>query len=427
MKNKKIIVIFSAIAAVIAAMVMIMFFDDIREVIAGDDTSITDDKHNTDTDAEASEDRGYCFMTYSPLKTNEYFFTHNCYEKAKAAVETGEYESVYDYVYDTDFDHDALTKAEAAVEAGEATSVIEYMSNHEDSGKMAFLLYFDPMYAAGWGCYIDQSGLTGDSPILYAEQDLPVPQQPDAAIQRFLDNPEEWDEAIARISSYLWSKDASSEIKELTDYTSGMYAKMDGITDGIPAVIVAQTENAGGHFIIITLEGIELKFRLECGYQPIEIPNWTPSIELIPDNPTKYSKDSADDPLNAKGAEDSDANAPDPSNHENSTEQTPDPEPEKNNPDVYDPPEPPTEAPTEQPTTEGSKVDPNSDSGSTIVDDTNGTTETTPDGKEGVVQAGDDEDHPDLNTVVKDPEQRNTTEEQFDNETTYDPDFTAPE
>ena len=284
---------------------------------------------------------------------------------------------------------------------------------------------------AKWrSCYISilcTKGISGDDPILYAEKDLPVPQQPDAATQRFLENSEEWDAAIARISSYIWSKDTTAEVKELLDYTSGMYAVKDGITDGIPAVIVANTTNAGGHFIVITLDGVELRFRLECGYQPIEIPNWEPSITTVPDNPKKYSKDPNDDPLKGKGADDSDANAPDPKNHKNKTDPTKDPDPEKNNPDKLETPDPPTEEPTEEPTTEGTKVDPSSDSGSTIVDDTNGKTEKTDDGKDATVQAGDGEDHGDFNKIVKDPEKRNTTEEQFKDVTTYDEDFTAPE
>ncbi|MBR3377982.1 hypothetical protein IKG50_01485 [Candidatus Saccharibacteria bacterium] len=426
MKNRGLIVGITAILVVIVGAVLLLFYDDIRDgVLAkGDGGEEATTEAATEDTAEA---RGHIFMTYSELKTNEYFFAYNCHEKAKAAVKSGKYETVLDYIYDTDFDHDALSKAYEAVEAGKSSSVLDYMSKHEDAGKMAFLLYFDPMYASAWGCYLDQKGVSGDNPILYAEKDLPVPQQPDAATQRFLENSEEWDAAIARISSYIWSKDATSEVKELLDYTSGMYAVKDGITEGIPAVIVANTTNAGGHFIVITLNGVELKFRLECGYQPIEIPNWEPSITTVPDNPKKYQKDPADDPLNGKGAEDSDANAPDPKNYENDETETPDPKPEENNPGHYDPPEPPTEAPTEEPTTEGTKVDPSSDSGSTIVDDTNGKTEKSDTGKDATVQAGDGQDHGDFNKIVKDPEKRNTTEEQFKNETTYDEDFTAPE
>lgn len=422
MKGKYLIISTAVLA--IAALLIVIFFDDIRDVVfAADDVSNIDTATDTTTDAE----REYIFMTYSTLKTNDYFFAYNCYEKANEAVESGKYESVKDYVYDTDFDHDALTKAKAAVEAGEVSSELEYMQNHEDAGKMAFLLHYDPMYAAAWACYIDQSGLTGDSKILYAEQELPVPQQPDAAIQRFIDNSQEWDEAIVRIESYLWAKDAEASIDELDNYTSGMYAVKDGITDGIPAVIVANTQNAGGHFIIITVNGVSLRFRLECGYQPIEIPNWTPQITTIPDNPKKYVKDPKDDPLNNPDAPESDAWAPDPTNYNPDKTETEDPNPEVNNPDELVTPEPPTEEPTtEAPDTDGKTVDPQDETGSD-ADDDNGKTTTTKDDKDAEIVAGDGEDHQNFNDVNKDPNQQNTTEEKFDDHTTYDPDLEAPE
>jgi hypothetical protein len=354
--------------------------------------------------------RKYVFLTYSGDKLGEYNFFEDCNAKAEQAVADGRANSVLEYVYDQNFDRDALTKAEEAVSNNEASSVLEYMRKHEDSGKMAFLLYYDPMYAAAWGCYLDQKGVTGKDKILYAEQDLPVPQQPDAAILRFCKNTEEWDAAIARVSSYLFAKDNAYELKFLNNYTSSMYAKKDGITEGTPAVIVRNTTNAGGHFILITYtmedgSKVELKLRLECGYQPIDIPNWTPSKDTpVPDNstpvepPEKEKKDKKDDPSNNSEAPNYDFWSPDMKNHDPDTTVTKKPV----SPDSYVAPEPPTEATTESTTEDtGSVVPPETDSGSKIVDDTDGKTEKHDD-KEYEVDAGNGKDNGDL-TDIADP------------------------
>ena len=431
-KNNILLILIFLMAIVI---LIILFFKPLMSIVSADDDV---DKKQEATTEEAKDDpasRDYVFMTYSPDKGGEYFFFEDCYSKAEEAVAAGRAESIIDYVYDTDFDKEALTKAQEAVTKGEAESVLDYMRKHDDSGKMAFLLYYDPMYASAWGCYLDQMGVTGDNPILSAEQDLSVELRPDAATQRFIDNPEDWEDAITRIEDILWDESNTIELKELDNYTSGMYAVKDGVAEGIPSVVVRETTNAGGHFICITYKGTELKFRLECGYQPVDIPNWTPSGPSVPDNPKTpetpktppelESKEPKNDPMNNTEAPNYDYYEPDPTSpRETSTEQTKDPEPEKNNPSEYKAPETPTEEPAATQPSDGTEVDPKNDSN--ISDDTDGKTETTKDGKSGEVTADDDKDNGNFNDNVND--NKNPAEDGYtDGSTPADDNFTAPE
>ena len=431
-KRKTVAFLFATLIIIVAMATLALFWDDISGTVFADSYVSEGEPDFTEADGE----RDYIFLTYSSHKLGDYNFWEDCYAKAEAAVEDGRADSVMEYIMDTDFDHDALKKARAAVEAGDAESVLEYMHNHPDSGKLAFVLHFDPMFAGTFGCYLDQKGITGDSKILYAEQDLAVAERPDAAVSRFISNPEEWEAAIARIASYLWAKDNAYAVKDLDNYTSSMYALSDD--DGIPSVVVRNTTNAGGHFVVISYKDgsnvVELKFRLECGYQPVEIPNWEPEISSPPvdDNPpapptteqpptteitppTPEPKDPEKDITKNPQAPDYDFYSSDP-NQENSTEQTKDPEPEKNNPDEYKAPDPPTEAPTEQPTTEQPSVPDTTDSGSKIIDDSNGQDTTAQNGKPATTTAGDGQDHGNYTDQTQNNPQ--PTEEPFKNTTT---------
>ena len=420
-KNSRIIVLSCTVFALLMLLLVVAFWEPLCSIVRADDrsgetteTATTEEPTSEETATDATENghRDYLFFTYSDSKLGDYNFFEDCYEKAQQAVEDKRADSIMDYVLDEDFDHDALTKAEAAVEAGEVDDELEYMRNHEDSGKMAFLLYFDPMYAAAWGCYIDEKGIV-DEKILAEEQDLSIEQRPDAAITRFIEDQDAWDKAIAQISDIIWANDNIYEIKDLDNYTSSMYAIAE--EDGIPSVVVRNTENAGGHFIVISYKKadgtiVELKFRLECGYQPVDVPHWTPEpgTPKIPDNPKTppdelESKDPQNDPWENEKFKETPAYEPDTTSpREISTEETPDPEPEKNNPDNYKAPEAPTEeATTETPKSDGTTVSPDSPTGSTVTDNSDGKTENSQSGNPATVTANDGTNHNDLNQNSK--------------------------
>ena len=333
---------------------------------------------------------------------------------------------------DYNFGPDAYAAAQAAVEAGEADSIIDYLFKSDGEGDFFTRIYHDPALCAAAALELDLKGATGDNPILYAEQDLLVGERADAAHLRFLQNYDQWDDAIVRIKAILLAQDNTWEVKEIDDYTSAMYMIVDQLEGDKPSVVVRNTTNAGGHFLVVYVhmgDGsiIEVRFRLECGYQPVD-PNWPVPVgpEPVPDNPEPTPKKPVIPPeIESKDKKDgmeesTDAN--DPSNEWNSKNpqnQEPDTTPtdEPESPDSYISPEvptteqPTTEATTEKPAEEQPEASKNTDSGSKTVDEDNGKNTTSKDGKDAEVTAGDGEDRDDFGDVVdKDPAE---TQDQF--------------
>ena len=151
-----------------------------------------------------------------------------------------------------------------------------------------------------------------------------------------------------------------------------MYMVKDALGVGIPSVVVLDTNNEGGHMLVFRVQTrkdgpfVEVRFRLECGYQPIDPPGWnpppptptpTPSDTPTPTpsdtpTPTPKPKDVADDPQNKvdptePGADD--FKSPNPSNQDPDKTVTEEP----TSPASYATPTPPppvTATPTPKPT-----------------------------------------------------------------------------
>lgn len=101
---------------------------------------------------------------------------------------------------------------------------------------------------------------------------------------------EEWDAAINKAKeSWVFDKEAydgtleaffkhldkaTKEVREEKGLTDQMYMNPDTI-DGVPDVIVLETDNHDGKFLVYTFtikgEKIELKYRLDCGFQPTNV------------------------------------------------------------------------------------------------------------------------------------------------------------
>ena len=78
----------------------------------------------------------------------------------------------------------------------------------------------------------------------------------------------------------LWSVYDRAEgnwwIEKDLKYTSMMHQKYNGIAEGFPLLINEETQWEGGHFLCFELDGKTVKYRIECGYQPCDIPPWKP-------------------------------------------------------------------------------------------------------------------------------------------------------
>lgn len=290
--------------------------------------------------------------------------------------------------------------ANEAVANNEADNIVDWIATKDGKGDFFTSLEHDPALTAAVALYLDQLELTGNDPILKPEADLLVGERADAAHKRFLENEGDWDTAITRIKAILCGQDVVIEVKELNNYTSAMYMIPLQLDGDKPCVVVRNTSNAGGHFVVFKVklkDGsiVNVRFRLECGYQPIDVPNWTPPDKPDPEpdpTPTPEPKDPQDDPQNRPGADEYDFWSPDHENHDPDTTVTDEP----TSPDSYTPPSRPDDT----------VVPPsNNDDDQHSATEDNGTTETH-DGQDYDVEAGDGQDHSDL-TDVADPSNPN--------------------
>ena len=299
--------------------------------------------------------------------------------------------------------------ANEAVANNEADSVVNWIATKDGEGDFFTSLEHDPALTAAVALYLDQLELTGNDPILAPEANLLVGERADAAHKRFLENESDWDTAITRIKAILCGQDVVIEVKELNNYTSAMYMIPQQLDGDKPCVVVRNTSHAGGHFVVFRVklkDGkiVNVRFRLECGYQPIDVPNWTPPDKPDPEPPTPTPpelepKDPQDDPQNRPDADQYDFWSPDHENHDPDTTVTD--EPQSPDGDYVAPsrPEDTVMPPSEQDASSGT------DSGSRTVDEDNGTTEQH-DGQNYDVEAGDGQDHSDL-TDTADPSNPN--------------------
>ena len=305
------------------------------------------------------------------------------------------------------FGHNRWRAAQEAVKAGSVKTELEYLVN-DGEGDFFTSMYYDPALTAAVALYLDQLGITGDNPILKPESSLPVGERANEAHLRYLKNESDWDEALARIKAILLGKDVKYEIKQLSSYKSAMYMLPESLQGDKPAVVVKNTNNAGGHFIVFYVKlangkTVEVRFRLECGYQPIDIPHWTPSDDDDPEphTTTPAPKNRKDDPQENPSAHEYDFYSPDRKNNDPDTTETDEPV----SPETYVAPTQPVTVVTPTPEAE--------------TDHGDGTTETHG-GQEYVVETGDqnlpslediaDESNPNKPTAEPGLEELNSTE-----------------
>lgn len=331
-----------------------------------------------------------------------------------------------------------------AVNDGKVGSVLEYNYVNKD-GKLSgeYINRINPMTSEGPNNLADPAllaqhcvhveELTG-KPILLDEQNEPVGSRADKAHLHFLEDRNYAVACYERLADVY--KHASVSIVEVNDYTSAMYMWHNGLEGNKPAVIVKNTQNAGGHLLVFDLgdKGIKIRYRIECGYQPVDISYVpVPDTPPIPDNPEPQpdppsggdpepTPEPEPEPTPTLEPKDPDAgyNGQHPDNPDtgggpntnNDTTVTDDPKPEQNSPDEYVAPAPPSEdkpsggggndAPAQKPDASSG-----THSGSQTVDHDNGHQETYTDPDTGhqdtgTVQAGDGRDHGDFAQHVDD-------------------------
>ncbi len=312
------------------------------------------------------------------------------------------------------FGYDRKAAADKDVADGKANSVQEWVATKNGEGDFFYSISVDPALCAAVALHMDES-LELPETILVDEQNEVIGQRADKAHLHFLEDQKYWDRAIELIKKYLTSGDI--RIEELTDYTSQMYMANNRLEGNKPSVIVRNTQNEGGHVVVFDLgkPGI-VKFRLECGYQPVDVPYWTPPTPPgppeppEPPTPTLEPKDPDAGPQSQGQGQPGYEDFGGGQNHDNDETLTDEPQ----SPDTYVPPAPPKSDDTSTGT--GNKPSESKPDGSTgthsgshTVDTDHGTTETHG-GQDYTVQAGDGQNHSDLNQTQEQQHSHDTVE-----------------
>ena len=306
------------------------------------------------------------------------------------------------------FGPNRFEQANEAVKKGDAKDIQEWVATYDGKGDFFESISVDPALCAAIALDMDERlNFPDEDKILIDEQNELIGRRADAAHLHFLSDHSYWERAVKLIKERLTSGEIT--VRELTGYTSSMYMWNNHLEANKPSVIVRESVNSGGHFVEFDLgkPGI-VRYRLECGYQPVDTDEYwpTPPQPPIPDNPEPPTPPD-DTPLQPKDPDAGpQAQVPDDTpgkedfgggqNHDPITDITPEPQ----SPSSYTPPA----APSEQPREEGKTSDGHQDastgteSGSRTVDDTNGTTETHG-GQDYTVVAGDGQNHTDLGEV----------------------------
>ena len=325
------------------------------------------------------------------------------------------------------FGPDRYTPATEAVSAGSATSVEDYIAKTDGTGDFFTSIAEDPALCAAIAVDMDNR-LAFNDPILVDEQNVLIGQRADAAHKHFLADQTYWDSAVSLIKQRLTS--GSISIVSIDTYTSAMYQIHNGLDGNKPSVVVRNTTNAGGHFVQFDLgkPGI-VKYRLECGYQPVDVSEYwpVPDKPSVPDNPTPTPGPTPTptptlEPKDPDGGPQGQITDPAAAadfgggqNHDNDTTVTSEP----SSPNSYTAPSAPAAEPS------GSSGSSTSSSGSQTVDKTNGTTESH-NGSDYNVVSGDGQSHTDLGEVQQN-QNSGTVEKPVQGDGTNQGDIAAPE
>lgn len=325
------------------------------------------------------------------------------------------------------FGSDVHAEAQSMVAAGEATSVQDAVWHENEDGTVSGIfynrMYHDPALMGAIATdllnreEIDWRLILGPR---YKEfENVPIGELPDKLHQEFRKDFSFWDLVLANVCTHL--KSGSVSIIDLDGYDSSMYMLKDALLlengEKVPAVVVRHSINAGGHAIVFDLgkAGV-FKFRLECGFQPVDVHYWP----VPPDTPPEDDDPGTGDPepeLEPKDTEfHHDYTNPDHGVGEGN-------DPRNQNPDTTvtdEPTSPSSYTPPSRPVDDASS---GTQSGSQAVDHGNGTTETHG-GQSYEVQAGDGQNHTDLGEVQANPP---AVEEPVSDDGTNTGDIGAPE
>ncbi|MBR0133741.1 hypothetical protein IJM16_00535 [Candidatus Saccharibacteria bacterium] len=177
------------------------------------------------------------------------------------------------------FGFDRKAAADNAVGADQA---VTWIANKDGTGDMFASAADDPSLCAALGLHIDQMlHLEGDQRILRDEADELIGQRADKAHLHFLRDHAYWERAVELIKKILTS--GSIRIEYVNNIESQMYMMYNGLEGNKPSVIVRKTHSSNGYCVVFDLgKPGKLRFKLSCGYQPIDVDYWKPPTPVPP-------------------------------------------------------------------------------------------------------------------------------------------------
>ena len=172
-------------------------------------------------------------------------------------------------------------KAAADNAVGEDKAVT-WIANKDGTGDFFDSAATDPSLCAAVGLDIDEAlHLEGDQRILRDEADELIGQRADKAHLHFLRDHKYWERAVELIKKYLTS--GSIKIEYVKNIESQMYMMYNGLEGNKPSVIVRKTHSSNGYCVVFDLgKPGKLRFKLSCGYQPINVDYWKPPTPVPP-------------------------------------------------------------------------------------------------------------------------------------------------
>ncbi|MBO4813150.1 hypothetical protein J5491_03330 [Candidatus Saccharibacteria bacterium] len=94
------------------------------------------------------------------------------------------------------------------------------------------------------------------------------------AAKAFYKNPELYDKSAKKFIKFLKSADKVF-VRDCLNYSSQMYMRPRSNSKGLPEIIALETLLSGGHELVYVFnidgKSIEVRFRIECGYQPVDV------------------------------------------------------------------------------------------------------------------------------------------------------------
>lgn len=237
-------------------------------------------------------------------------------------------------------------------DAGKCSSVVDWVAKKDGTGDFFYSIAVDPALCAAVALHMDET-LNLPEKLLKDEQNVVIGQRADAAHLHFLRDNRYWDATVDLIIKYLTS--GSIEVQYIKNAPkSMMYMHYNALEGNKPSVIVRSTQSSKGYVVVFNLgKPGSVRFRLDCGYQPIDVGYWP--VPPIPVPPGPEPEPEPTPTLEPKkpdaGPQGQTQHDPNPDfgggqNHDNDTtytDQEPDP------PAAYTPPPPPAKKPTATP------------------------------------------------------------------------------